>query len=68
MRTLDFAKIEALTMKKCWSMSQLERRADLSHTTLFKLRTGDSKTVSMKTLGKLARAFGCEPDDLLLQK
>ena len=61
---LDVQKIERLAMKRCWGMAELQRRAGLANTTLYKIRKGENKA-SARTIGKLARALDCDPQEIL---
>ena len=61
---LDMKKLELLSMARCWGIAELQRRAGLSGTTVYKIRNRQQKA-SMKTIGKLALALGCDPQDLL---
>lgn len=61
---LDMGKTEHLAMKKCWGMAELQRQAGLSGTTIYKIKIGQHKA-SARTVGKLARALGCDPLELI---
>lgn len=64
---LDMDKILLLAAKQCWNLPELSAKAGISNTTLYKQK-GYYKSVSSKTLGKLAKALGCEPQDIVLQE
>lgn len=61
---LDMEKLELLSMARCWGIAELQRRAGLSGTTVYKIRNGQQKA-SMKTVGKLAKALEVDPVELL---
>lgn len=61
---MDIKKMEHLAMVKCWGMAELQRQAGLAGTTIYKIKIGQHKA-SARTVGKLARALGCDPMELL---
>lgn len=65
---LNFARIDELLLDKCWSITELSKRASLSATTLFKLKNGTNNTPSRLTVAKLAKALGVMPKEILLPK
>ena len=64
---LDFDKVYLLAAKHCWSIPDLSVKAGISSATLYNSRTRD-KVINNKTVGKIARALGCEPQEILLQE
>lgn len=63
-RELDIDKVELLAIKKCWGVAELQRKAGLANMTLYKIRKGENRA-SARTIGKLARALGCDPQEIL---
>ncbi len=61
---MDIKKMEHLAMVKCWGMAELQRQAGLAGTTIYKIKIGQHKA-SARTVGKLARALGCDPMELI---
>lgn len=63
-KELNLDKVELLAMSKCWGLAELQRQAGLAKMTLYKIRKGENKA-SARTVGKLARALGCDPVEIL---
>lgn len=58
------ARIKAARQAKGWSRARLAREVDLSLTNLNLLERGDV-SMTLATLGVIARGLGCSPADLL---
>lgn len=61
---IDGNKLKMVLIRKCWSVSELARRAEVSPATLSHIinKGGISNTA---TVGKISRALGIEPPELL---
>lgn len=55
--------LEHLLIEKGWDQRDLANAADVSEPTITRMKRGE--TFNSETLGKLARALGCNPIDLL---
>ena len=63
-KQLDISRVELLAMEKCWGTAELQRRAGLANQTLYKIRKGENRA-SARTVGKIARALGVKPEEIL---
>lgn len=61
---IDNAKLDMALAKKCINLRSL--RADMSVQTLSRIRQGAD--VRPATLGKLAKALGCDPSDIVARE
>lgn len=61
---IDKAKLDMALAKRCINLRSL--RADMSAQTLSRIRQGAD--VRPATLGKLARALGCNPAELIAEE
>ncbi len=57
--------IKRLRKTKGLSQEKLARLADVANNTLIKMETGENKNPTLKTLKKVANAFGVSVDDLI---
>ena len=65
---MSFSKEKArlIMANKCMSMAEVTRKAGLANTTLYKIMADNSMVQpSIRTIGKIARALGCEVQELL---
>lgn len=61
---IDNAKLDMALAKRCVNLRSL--RADMSAQTLSRIRQGAD--IRPATLGKLARALGCDPSEILKEE
>ena len=61
---LDMEKTERLALSEGWSLAELQRRAGLANTTLYKLAAGACKPRAT-TVGRIAKALGVNPTELV---
>lgn len=64
MKGLDIEKVEVFALRKGWSFAALQKKAGLGSMTLPHIRDGKHKA-SASTIYKLAKAFECDPVELL---
>lgn len=55
--------LEHLLIEKGWDQGDLARASNVSEPTITRMKRGE--TFNSETLGKMARALGCNPIDLL---
>lgn len=58
---IDNRKLDVLLARQCKSLSDL--RTGASSQTLTRIRRGDN--IKPSTLGRIARALNCDPEDIL---
>jgi transcriptional regulator with XRE-family HTH domain len=58
-------KLRRLRRGKAWTQEQLAEEAGISPSTVVEIENGKRKSPHPGTLGKLARALGISPADLL---
>lgn len=61
---VDTRKAREIMMKKGFTVSELAKAASLSKLTVGQILSSDRRP-NLKTAGKLARALGCDPMELL---
>lgn len=61
---LDIDKVELLAAGKCWTLPDVTKQAGLANQTLYKVKRGETKATA-RTIGKVARALGCTPADII---
>ncbi len=61
---IDTEKVQELLIKKCWTFEELAQNAGIAKTTAYKFVTGKSAP-RMATIGKMCKALGCEPMDII---
>ncbi len=61
-------RIQELREVKGWSQAELARRAGVPQPTISRLEAGQSESVNLPNLEKLATALGCDPGYLIVKK
>lgn len=64
MLKLDRQKLELILAEKCYSLSDLTKKAGVSSALITKVVSG-KYTLTTKTLGKIAKALDVKPKDLI---
>ncbi len=58
-------RLRELRLRRHWSQAELGRRAGVSASTINRAERGETRTLSLDNLDKLARALGVNPRSLL---
>ena len=58
-------RVAELRKRRGWSQAELGRRAGVSASTINRAERGETRTLSLNNLEKLARALGISPRSLL---
>ena len=64
MLQLDRRKLDLILAERCYSLTDVTKRAGLSSALVTKVVSG-KYTLTTKTLGKMAKALGVKPADLI---
>jgi transcriptional regulator with XRE-family HTH domain len=58
-------RLREMRLRRRWSQAELGRRAGVSASTINRAERGETRTLSLDNLEKLARALGVSPRSLL---
>ena len=61
-------RIKEIRDVKGWSQAELARRSGVPQPTISRLEAGQSDSVSLTNLEKLAKALGCDPGYMIVKK
>ncbi len=61
-------RLEELRNVKGWSQAELARRSGVPQPTISRLESGETQSINLPNLEKLASALGCDPGYLIVKK
>jgi len=59
-------RLDAILAERGKSLYWLQQQTHLAYTTLFKLRHGQSNSITFKIMNDICRALDCQPGDLFV--
>lgn len=61
---LDVKKMQIYMLRNCWSVADLQRKAGLANTTIYKIIHGRNNA-SSATIGKIAKALNVDVTEVI---
>ena len=61
-------RLKELREVKGWSQAELARRSQVPQPTISRLEAGQTDSVNLTNLERLAKALGCDPGYLIVKK
>lgn len=61
---LDMKKFDLARAAKCYTKTQTAEKAGITYSTYLKIQNGENR-LTARTLGRLAKALGVKPADLI---
>lgn len=61
-------RIRELREVKDWSQAELARRSGVDQAIISRLERGETQSINLPNLEKLAKALGCDPGYLIVKK
>lgn len=62
---IDFEKLQEKMLAGCFNVQTLSDAAGVSRSTVSRALNNPGVSCNMKNVGKIARALGCDPQELL---
>lgn len=64
---MDMDKVEMMALRNCWCLTDVAKHAGIAAVTLYRIKDGSNRATS-KTIGKVAKAFGVDPMEILVSE